>query len=93
MKLVYSEEFLNDLDKIIMFIAQDSPQRAAKFADDLIVKISDIPNRPYSFRKNPKLNRKDTRDLVFKGYTVAFRVSKDVIKILAIFKRNSHAMK
>ena len=32
-------------------------------------------------------------DLVFKGYTVPFRVSKDAIKILAIFKRNSHAMK
>lgn len=93
MKLVYSEEFLNDMDKIIMFIVQDSSQRAAKFADDLIVKISDIPNRPYSFRKNPKLNRKDTRDLVFKGETAPFRVSKDAIKILAIFKRNSHAMK
>ncbi len=93
MKLVYSEEFLNDPDKIIMFIAQDSSQRATKFTDDLIVKISDIPNRPYSFRKNPKLNRKDTRDLVFKGYTVPFRVSKDAIKMLAIFKRNSHAMK
>ena len=93
MKLVYSEEFLNDLDKIIMFIAQDSPQGAAKFTDDLIVKISDIPNRPYSFRKNPKLNRKDTRDLVFKGYKVSFCVSKDAIKKLAIFKRNSHAMK
>lgn len=72
MKLVYSEEFLNDLDKIIMFIAQDSPERAAKFADDLIVKISDIPNRPYSFRKNPKLNRKDTRDLVFKAIRCRF---------------------
>ena len=93
MKLVYSEEFLNDPDKIIMFIAQDSSQRATKFTDDLIVKISDIPNRPYSFRKNPKLNRKDTRDLVFKGYTVPFRVSKDAIKMLAIFKRNSYAMK
>jgi len=93
MKLVYGEEFLNDPDKIIMFIAQDSSQRATKFTDDLIVKISDIPNRPYSFRKNPKLNRKDTRDLVFKGYTVPFRVSKDAIKMLAIFKRNSHAMK
>ena len=92
MKLVYSEEFLNDLDKIIMFIAQDSPKKAAKLADDLIVKISDIPNRPYSFRKNPKLNRKDTRDLVFKGYNFPFRVSKEYIKFIYIFNRNINDM-
>ena len=43
---------------------------------------------PYRFRKNKTINREDTRDLIFKGYVVVFRIEQDYIKILAIYKHN-----
>ena len=88
MKIVFSAEFGDELEKILNFITQDSSSRAISFDDTLYEKILEIPNRPYSFRKNKLLDRDDTRDLIFKGYVIVFRIKQDCIKILSIYKHN-----
>lgn len=45
---------------------------------------------PYRFRKNSYLNRRDIRDLIFKGYVIVFKIipENESIEILTIFKQN-----
>lgn len=88
MKIVFLDKFGNELEKILNFIAQGSLNRANEFNDTLYDKILEIPSRPYSFRKNKLLKREDTRDLIFKGYVIVFRIKPDCIKILSIYKHN-----
>ena len=88
MKIVFSDKFGNGLDGILNFIAQDSLNRATEFNDALYEKILEIPSRSYSFRKNKPLKREDTRDLIFKGYVIVFRIKPGQIKILSIYKHN-----
>ncbi|WP_295146541.1 type II toxin-antitoxin system RelE/ParE family toxin [uncultured Campylobacter sp.] len=88
MKIVFSDKFGNGLDGILNFIAQDSLNRATEFNDALYEKILEIPSRPYSFRKNKLLKREDTRDLIFKGYVIVFRIKPGHIKIMSIYKHN-----
>ena len=88
MKIVFSDKFGNELERILNFIAQDSLNRATEFNDALYEKILEIPSRSYSFRKNKLLKREDTRDLIFKDYVIVFRIKPDYIKILSIYKHN-----
>lgn len=88
MKIVLSDKFGNELERILNFIAQDSLNRANEFNDALYEKILEIPSRSYSFRKNKLLKREDTRDLIFKDYVIVFRIKPDYIKILSIYKHN-----
>lgn len=88
MKIVFSDKFGNELDGILNFITQDSLNRATEFNDTLYDKILEIPSRFYSFCKNKLLKREDTRDLVFNGYVIVFRIRPGHIKIMSIYKHN-----
>ncbi|CAD7289045.1 type II toxin-antitoxin system RelE/ParE family toxin [Campylobacter suis] len=80
--------FLKQLNDIVEYIAKDSVNNALKFSNELFNKIEQIPYMPYSYHKNKKLNREDTRELIFKGYVVVFRIKQDNIALLSIFKHN-----
>lgn len=88
MKIAFSDKFGNELERILNFIAQGNLNKATEFNDALYDKILEIPSRSYSFRKNKLLKREDTRDLIFKGYVIVFRIKPDYIKILSIYKHN-----
>ena len=90
MKIVHSENFKIELGKIIVFIANDSVNRALEFRNELLEKINKIPDMPYAYVKNSQTNNENVRNLIFKGYTVVFRIAKEQIKILGIFKNNKH---
>lgn len=46
MKIIYTDDFLNDLYKIIAFIAKDSLSRAVIFNNALLDEISQITYMP-----------------------------------------------
>lgn len=83
-----SKEFLSQLDAILDFYSKDSIETARAFYSELVERLKSISYMPYRFRKNKTINREDTRDLIFKGYVVVFRIEQDYIKILAIYKHN-----
>lgn len=91
MTISYSDEFQDELDEILIFIANDNIKRAIAFWDDLRDKINKIPDMPYRFRENQKFKMNELRELIFKGYVIPFIVEKKNIKILGIFKQNKHA--
>ncbi|WP_297990304.1 type II toxin-antitoxin system RelE/ParE family toxin [uncultured Campylobacter sp.] len=88
MVILYSENFVSELENITNFIALHSEVRADDFMRELKSEIEKIPFMPYRFRKNLKQNRNDVREMIFKSYVVPFQIKKDSIIILSIFKCN-----
>ncbi len=89
MKIKFSNSFTNRLLNQIDYIAQDSPTRARKFYKDIIQKINKIPQRPLSFRKSIYFDDVNIRDLIFKGYTIVFRINEDSIEVFGFLKYQS----
>ena len=86
MTIVYDAKFALKLSEIWHYIALDSPHQADVFKSELKKHIENIPNFPYKFRKSRWFDNEDTRDLIFKGYTIPYYIQKDKIIILDIFK-------
>lgn len=72
MKIRFSEAFIEKLERQIRYIANDKPKAARNFRKALRERISEIPKRPYSFRRNPYYSDREVRELIFNGYTVSF---------------------
>ena len=86
MKIVFKDTFISRLENQLNYIALDSPGRARKFNSDLIRRIKEIPVNPYRYRKSIYFNDNTIRDLVFKGYTIVFRISDGAIEVFGFVK-------
>jgi plasmid stabilization system protein ParE len=86
MKIVFKDTFLNRLESQIEYISLDSRTRAVKFKSDLFKKIKEIPQRPHSYRKSIYYEDETIRDLIFKGYTIVFRLTEKSIEVFGFVK-------
>jgi plasmid stabilization system protein ParE len=86
MKIQFNKQFVLKLDKQIDYISHDSPTRARKFKEDLLHKINEIPSNPLRYRKSIYANNQTVRDLIFKGYTIVFRISHNTIDVFGFVK-------
>jgi plasmid stabilization system protein ParE len=86
MKIVFKDSFLNRLEIQLKYISKDSPERAMRFRIELLAKIKGIPARPLSYRKSVYFDDASIRDLVFKGYTIVFRINSDRIEVFGFVK-------
>lgn len=86
MKVVYKESFIVKLEDQVDYIAKDSPARARKFKSELISQLKLIPKNPYQYRPSLYFTDKQIRDLIFKGYTIVFRINKDTIEVFGFVK-------
>ena len=80
--------FDDELLVILDFIALDSPRRALEFYDTLMIKLNNILENPFMYRKRE--NMEDTRELIYKGYTIPIYIDEEKKKlfILGIFNQN-----
>ena len=81
MTIVYKHSFTIRLERQLAFIAKDNVPAARKFRRELIRIIKDIPKNPLIHRRSIYFNDSSVRDLIYKGYTVVFRINKDVIEV------------
>lgn len=86
MKLVFKDTFISRLESQIEFIAKDSPSNARKFKSALLKKIKAIPEHPYQYRKSIYFEDETIRDLIFKGYTIVFRIAENRIEVFGLVK-------
>lgn len=86
MQIIFKSSFTSALDGILDYISEDSLSQAILFNSELHQKIKDIPLMPYKCRKSVHYNNDDIRDMIFKGYTIAYLVDKEQIIILGILK-------
>ncbi len=70
------------------FISLDSKNRALEFRKKLDKQIFNIINMPYKYRKSIYFDDDNIRDLIYKGYTVVYKVDeeKSIITVLGIKK-------
>ncbi len=90
MKVTRLPRFSEELEVIVDFIADDSINRAIEFLDELTEKILDIPNYPHSYRQRINSKYSESRELIYKGYSVPFYIDEeeDTIVILGIYNQN-----
>ncbi|MDD0846864.1 type II toxin-antitoxin system RelE/ParE family toxin [Campylobacter sp. 50012-21] len=92
MNFEFDDRFIKALNDIESFIALDSLERAEKFKNDIIDKISSLDFMPKRCRKSTLANDESIRDLIFKGYIIVFKIENDTIKVLYIYKENEPKM-
>ena len=78
--------FVRQLSAILKYISGDKKSAAIKFEKDLNALLGYLPNFPLKHRKSHYMNDEAYRDLIYKGYTVIYKVEFDKILILEIFK-------
>lgn len=86
MKIIYKKSFVIRFENQIDYIGQDSPNAAKKFKKELRNRIKDIPENPLRFRKSIYFNDKSIRDLIYKGYTIVFRINGGIIEVFGFVK-------
>ncbi|MFN2382452.1 MAG: type II toxin-antitoxin system RelE/ParE family toxin [Guyparkeria sp.] len=86
MRLVYTDEAVDDLKRLRGFIAVHDPSAAGRIATDLIDKIALLPDfpkmgRPAELAPVPE----SVRDMVFGRYVVRYSVHASAIIILRLW--------
>lgn len=74
MKVEITLSFREKLANQLIYIAKDKPEAARKFKQEIIKKIRQLPQKPYSNRKSIYFDRFDIRDLIFKCYTIVYKI-------------------
>jgi hypothetical protein len=86
MNIVRSQAYTKALQETMQFILLDSKARALTFKHELDAHIDNLDNMPFKFRKSIYFNDDNKRDLIFKGYTVVYKIDtiKDTITIIGL---------
>lgn len=86
MKLVYTDEAIEDLKRLREFIAAHNPSAAARIATELVGKIELLPDFPRMGAPVEIAPVPDSiRDMVFGKYIVRYSLHAHVIIILRIW--------
>ena len=90
MQIKLDEEFEKNFETIFKYISKDKISASKKFKKELFNRIKDIPNFPYKYRKSIYFDDDNIRDMIFKGYTVVYKIDtqKNTINIADIFNQN-----
>jgi len=84
MKIEILLTFREKLGYQLAYIAKDKPEAARKFKKDIIKRIKQLSQSPYSNRKSIYFDRFDIRDLIFKGYTIVYKID-EINKTIIVF--------
>jgi plasmid stabilization system protein ParE len=91
MKIVYLESFQTRLNRQLSYIAHDSPVNARHFRDNLKKSIQGIKQQPYSNRRSIFFDDANIRDLIYKGYTIVYRITSTNIEVFGFSKYQYNA--
>ena len=89
MKIVRSRKYTQSLQEVLRFIALDSRQRAINFKRELDEHIKKLDNMPFKFRQSIYFKNENIRDLIFKGYTIVYKIDEEKQIITIIAMRNT----
>jgi len=86
--VIIEPEALEDLQNIYSYISQnDSKNKARNFISELQEKMHSLTRMPYRCRKSYYIDDEDTRDLIYKKYTIVFKIIEQNVHILTLFKQ------
>jgi plasmid stabilization system protein ParE len=79
------------VEEIALYIAEDNPEVAAKWVDDLFFSVERLADFPESGRIVPEVGSRRIRELIFGAYRVIYSVKRQV-DILTI-RRSSQLLR
>ncbi|MBI4743835.1 MAG: type II toxin-antitoxin system RelE/ParE family toxin [Actinobacteria bacterium] len=86
-KIIWTHEALVQLTEIEDYISKASPERAAKFIDQLIGRAEAVlSDKPRAGRTVPEIANPDIRELIFKNYRIVYRLNENNVEILTVFE-------
>jgi len=90
LKILETEQFKQQRDFSVRYIANNKKSAALKFAKELKKSVNNLSSFPYKYRKSYYYKDESIRDMTFKGYTIIYRIdeTKELIEILEIFHKN-----
>ena len=86
MKIVYSQEAIEDLQRVVEFVENKNPFAARRIAIDLqqgVEKLKQFPEIGLPVLKAP--DPKNIRDLYIRNYTVRYLITDEVVYVLRIW--------
>ncbi len=86
MIIIKDEQYLSQLFNILKYIAKDKKSAALYFERKLNKKIIFLKDNPAQYRKSIYFDDEHYRDLIYQGYTIIYKIEKEKILILEIFK-------
>ena len=86
-KIIWSQQARDDLQAIVLFIAQDKPSVAESFGYQLMSKVDMLMQFPLAGRVVPEENDETIREIIFRPYRIIYKVlpEKQTIGIVRIW--------
>ena len=90
-KIIVEPEALQDLHQIKSYITEsDSADKANRFISELKQSIKTLNEMPSRCRKSYYTNNENTHDLIYKKYTIVFKIIENSVHILTIFRQREY---
>jgi len=87
MKILWTQEALEQLIEIEDFISKYNPERAAQFITEIIEHAEAVlPGGPRIGRTVPEISNPEIRELIFKKYRIVYRIDNNNVEILTVFE-------
>ena len=84
MKVYWTDTAVKHLSAIYAYIAQNSPQYAARVVDRLTRRSEQIANFPLSGRIVPEFQTEQIREVIEGSYRIIYYIKSDQIDVLAV---------
>jgi plasmid stabilization system protein ParE len=86
MKVRLLPPFIAKLQLVLEKIAKDKKSVAHTFRREILRECYSLSNFPYRCRRSIHYSDDNIRDLIFKGYTIIYKIVDDEIKVFALTK-------
>ncbi|MFA5455226.1 MAG: type II toxin-antitoxin system RelE/ParE family toxin [Sulfurimonas sp.] len=83
-KIVRSNEFKENLSKILFYIAKDSKNRANNFKNSLKKELYELTFMPLKYRQSIYFNQENIRDFIFKGYCIPYVIDEENKRLILL---------
>lgn len=85
-QIIYTQEAIEDLQRLRNFIAKNNPVSAQRIAKELISRIQMLQSMPMMGRAVPSTPNPDIiRDMIFGNYTIRYAIHAQTLAILRIW--------
>jgi plasmid stabilization system protein ParE len=80
----WTPQAADDLEAICLFIARDSPEMAATFADRVLRATDRLASFPRLGRAVPESGIENIREVIVGSYRVIYRIRQDEVHLLTV---------
>lgn len=83
-RITWTQQALDDLEAVCLFIARDAPQYAQVFAARVFRATDRLAAFPRMGRIVPEIARDDLREVIVQSYRIIYRLLPDEVEILTV---------